>query len=113
MKTSITLIILLVVTAFLAAFYTAEAKELKGRHKEAAVACADCHKSANPDKPAPLAACKDCHGGYSEVKELTKGHEENPHDSHLGEVDCRDCHKMHQPSKLVCESCHNFEMIVP
>ncbi|MCD8554775.1 cytochrome c3 family protein [Seleniivibrio sp.] len=113
MRSSNLFIFVFIFAAALALVFTANANELKGKHKEAAVACADCHKTDTPDKPAPVTSCKECHGGYAEVKELTKGGEVNPHDSHLGEVDCRDCHKIHAQSQLVCASCHNFELIVP
>ena len=105
-------IIVLTLAAFLTA--TAVAQELKGKHKEQGLTCVDCHKTDKPDKPASVEACKECHGGYADVKELTKDlPEANPHDSHLGELDCRECHKIHGPSQLVCASCHNFEFQVP
>lgn len=31
----------------------------------------------------------------------------NPHDSHLGNVDCYTCHSMHGKSKLYCTQCHD------
>lgn len=90
------------------------AKELKGKHKENAVACVDCHKTDKPMKAASVESCKECHGTYADVKELTKKlPEANPHDSHLGELDCRDCHKIHRASEVVCASCHNFDFVAP
>ena len=31
----------------------------------------------------------------------------NPHDSHLGAIDCYTCHSMHSKSKLYCTQCHD------
>lgn len=34
----------------------------------------------------------------------------NPHASHQGLADCRDCHDMHGTSELSCNACHSFAM---
>ncbi|WP_165657647.1 cytochrome c3 family protein, partial [Sutterella wadsworthensis] len=39
--------------------------------------------------------------------------EPNPHYSHLGDVNCTDCHKGHKKSELMCNSCHQFDLKVP
>ena len=55
--------------------------------------------------------CYDCHlpnehTSYEEVIQLTAGLELNPHDSHLGEMDCATCHKTHRASEDYCAQCH-------
>jgi hypothetical protein len=55
--------------------------------------------------------CFDCHEpnehtSYDQVIQLTAGLELNPHDSHLGELECSTCHKMHGPSEDYCAQCH-------
>ena len=55
--------------------------------------------------------CFDCHEpnehtSYEEVIQLTAGLELNPHDSHLGEMECATCHKTHRPSEDYCAQCH-------
>jgi cytochrome c nitrite reductase small subunit len=55
--------------------------------------------------------CFDCHlpnehTSYEEVIQLTAGLELNPHDSHLGELECEVCHKMHGASEDYCANCH-------
>ena len=61
--------------------------------------------------------CLGCHGSYAALTALTKDSTEltavadeavNPHDSHLGEVDCYYCHKMHKEFKPInyCYDCH-------
>jgi len=55
--------------------------------------------------------CFDCHEpnehtSYEEVIQLTEALELNPHDSHLGEMDCDICHKTHRPSEDYCAQCH-------
>lgn len=56
--------------------------------------------------------CMDCHD-YDDVKESTKNwddnEKENPHDSHLGEIDCENCHKFHgEVDTLYCNECHTY-----
>ncbi len=46
------------------------------------------------------------HTSYEEVIQLTAGLELNPHSSHLGEMECETCHKMHGPSEDYCAQCH-------
>ncbi|MBK1623965.1 hypothetical protein CKO32_10340 [Afifella marina DSM 2698] len=38
----------------------------------------------------------------------SEGMSPNPHASHLGEIDCTECHKAHSPSTLFCSVCHQF-----
>ena len=37
--------------------------------------------------------CKACHGDYSKLAKMTENLDPNPHHSHLGDVNCTDCHK--------------------
>ncbi|HJX38664.1 MAG TPA: ammonia-forming cytochrome c nitrite reductase subunit c552 [Anaerolineae bacterium] len=55
--------------------------------------------------------CYDCHlpndhTSYEEVGQLTAGLELNPHSSHLGELECDLCHRMHGLSEDYCADCH-------
>jgi cytochrome c nitrite reductase small subunit len=99
-------------------------------HAEQGVACLDCHEPTfqqqmdelvmyvQGDFTVPLEEreyaddfCFDCHEanehtGYEEVTQRTAGLEINPHDSHLGEMECATCHKMHKPSEDYCAQCH-------
>ncbi len=65
----------------------------------------------------PKQSCLKCHGSYANLIALTKDSTEltviadeavNPHDTHLGEVDCYYCHKMHKKFKPIdyCYDCH-------
>lgn len=62
--------------------------------------------------------CNQCHDDgdtstgkdWTEVVEATanyQGSGRNPHDSHLGAIDCYTCHSMHNTSKLYCTQCHD------
>ena len=65
---------------------------------------------------APLESCLGaaCHGSYSDVAELTRDIEPNPHSSHLGEVRCTVCHKSEGKSTFYCNKCHvNVDLNVP
>jgi len=82
-------------------------------HGQQRTDCLDCHSSYFPDGPASMGVCMDCHGSYPSLAELTSDAEPNPHASHVGEIDCGHCHKMHEESVLVCDQCHNHNLEVP
>ncbi len=96
-------------------------------HGVEGVACLDCHEPTieqqvnelvvymQGDYEIPLEEleyseeeCFECHEleGYEELIELTADLELNPHDSHLGELDCQLCHSMHEVSVDYCARCH-------
>jgi cytochrome c nitrite reductase small subunit len=55
--------------------------------------------------------CFDCHVAnehttYEEVIQLTADLELNPHESHLGQLECDLCHRMHGLSADYCAPCH-------
>lgn len=53
--------------------------------------------------------CLQCHGSYDQLAEKTAKLEPNPHKSHLGAVNCEDCHKVDKAQpELMCNSCHKF-----
>lgn len=101
-------------------------------HYDAGVVCIDCHEPTMEQQfddlemyikneyKTPLKTrrfdndwCFRCHEheSYEEIKELTAGLDRNPHDGHFGKLDCRICHKMHQPSQLYCATCHDYETL--
>jgi len=86
---------------------------LADRHKDAGITCEGCHKENPPEKKSPMEVCIECHGNYDRIAGLTQKSLPNPHDSHLGEVDCGYCHHAHKPSENFCSSCHNFGFKVP
>ena len=68
------------------------------------------------------AQCMKCHGDYAKLAEKTmmtpmvrsrsaKMLDPNPHFSHLGEVNCEDCHKADKAKpELMCNTCHQFKV---
>lgn len=85
----------------------AEDKPLPAPHVKAKVSCHDCHQKEKPSTAAvPDEACMICHGDYPAMKALTKDAKPNPHDSHLGEIPCIECHRQHQPPVVKCLECH-------
>lgn len=104
---------------------------LANKHKEAGVACIDCHDNGIEDKiqetvwyvtddfddpPAKRhfdnKMCTKCHSDLDElIAKTDKGDGVNPHNSHLGDLTCSDCHKMHMQSKAACQNCHDFEFL--
>jgi len=74
------------------------------------VLCFDCHAEEKPSKKAVASeSCMVCHGDYPAMKALTKNVKPSPHDSHMGELPCTDCHLGHQPSVVTCVVCHETE----
>ncbi|SEH34144.1 cytochrome c3 family protein [Selenomonas sp. KH1T6] len=98
-------------------------------HMEAGVACIDCHDNGMIDKlnetywyvtddfdnPPQQRAfdnemCTKCHK-VEDIVAKTNYDGKNPHDSHLGDLVCSDCHYSHEKSKAKCMECHNFEFL--
>jgi hypothetical protein len=74
------------------------------------VSCFDCHQEERPTKKAVASeSCMVCHGDYPAMRALTKDAKPNPHNSHMGEVPCTECHRGHQPSRVICLECHEGE----
>ena len=86
---------------------------LADKHKSAGIGCEGCHKEAPPKKNVPTSVCLQCHGDNSKLAEKTEKLSPNPHDSHLGEIDCDKCHHSHKQSGDYCGSCHSFKFKVP
>jgi nitrate/TMAO reductase-like tetraheme cytochrome c subunit len=82
-------------------------RALPSYHAKAGVHCYDCHQEEKPTKKAVASeSCMVCHGDYPAMKALTKQAKPNPHDSHLGEIPCTECHHQHRPAEVKCLECH-------
>ena len=87
---------------------------LADRHQAKGMNCASCHQESPPAASVPPEACMKCHGNAEKLAEKTsavKPH--NPHDSHLGDIACDQCHKGHKPPVNACAQCHAFGFKVP
>jgi len=110
-------LLLLSVLMLLAA--SASAEEIGGAHAGMDFSCTDCHQTDTPGIPPTNKNCLQCHDSYEALAKATapqhvdpedKESAANPHDSHMGPIDCFNCHKTHTPSELVCAECHSFDM---
>lgn len=85
----------------------------QGIHHQEGVQCKDCHGVEKPKKEADSKGCLECHGPYSKVAQRTQKLPANPHDSHMGPLDCLKCHGVHEPmepEQIPCMECHaDFE----
>jgi len=101
---------------------------LANKHAAQGVECLDCHHHSYLEKAQeginyitgnysePLEKltftreqCLECHEeDYEQAVAATEFEESNPHDSHMGEIDCTQCHQMHDKSKVMCSQCHTF-----
>ena len=81
----------------------------RGRHIARGLKCESCHADAAHPAPVKKEKCLSCHGGsYEKLAEQTDSLEINPHDSHLGKIECTKCHRGHKPAVLECARCHDF-----
>jgi hypothetical protein len=103
----------LCIALFAAAGTAAAADPLADRHIARGLSCKQCHEESPPSKPVKSTQCESCHGEDDAMAKQTKDVKPNPHFTHLGEVACLECHRAHQPSKLICDSCHKFRLEVP
>lgn len=100
----------LFLTLFLSANQPAEAQTfLADQHTSKGMVCSSCHQGAN-QKDVETKTCQSCHGDYDKLVKLTDKLEINPHESHLGEPDCKDCHHGHKQSSPACKQCHDFSI---
>lgn len=95
---------------------------LAQKHLAQGVTCTDCHAIGETKAPAKVEACLGCHDGYEGMAKRTEKKGDgtylsnmNPHKSHLGKVECTECHKGHEKAvTTTCEKrCHTFGLIVP
>ena len=105
---------------------------LSHAHAKAKVECIDCHENGIGDKiqetvwyvtddfddppykrAFPNEMCTKCHNNIDEIVAKTSFEEGkvNPHNSHIGDLVCSDCHKMHDKSRAVCSDCHDFAFL--
>jgi hypothetical protein len=79
---------------------------LGSKHLATGLQCQTCHNPFPPVGAPEAKICLACHGGsYAGVAKLVKS-DPNPHQSHLGEVACADCHHGHEPFEFKCSQCH-------
>ena len=85
------------------------------KHTAQGVSCQQCHQQKNPTKPKPVATatCFTCHGSHEALAQKTKDKDPNPHYTHMGDMNCNECHRIHTPSVNMCSSCHTIKMPVP
>lgn len=80
---------------------------LPAMHAKSGVHCYNCHQEEKPTKKAVASeSCMVCHGDYPAMRAATKDVKPNPHDSHLGEIPCTECHRQHLAPKVKCLECH-------
>jgi hypothetical protein len=83
------------------------------KHVAAGLNCASCHSESPPAKQPDAAVCSKCHGSYQDLAAKTAADQPNPHASHLGDIPCESCHRIHQASVIYCAQCHNFDFKAP
>ena len=84
----------------------ASAVTINGSH--ASLKCETCHAGQAAKAAPSQKTCLKCHGSYEALAKKTAkaGEKFNPHDSHMGRVECTQCHSMHGKSHYICHDCH-------
>ncbi len=87
--------------------------------KHKGLPCESCHTTANAVAGNAMVlpaskTCMDCHGSVEALAKKTAPkdpHDPNPHMSHHygPNAACTSCHAEHTPSKVMCNSCHDFK----
>ncbi|MEG0375217.1 MAG: cytochrome c3 family protein [Raoultibacter sp.] len=120
---------------FVASYASGDSNCLITTHQKLGYTCADCHddsaaqlvgtikeplESSESDVGTRELCLNDaCHGNeWDKIKESTimdgestvynRDAKYNVHDNHRGDVDCGECHSMHETSTLNCVECHNL-----
>ncbi len=85
----------------------ASSKFLDSRHAAKGVQCQACHPEMQSPQAPKKETCLNCHGGsYEALGDKTASSKPNPHRSHNGELECTECHHVHEPFELYCRQCH-------
>jgi hypothetical protein len=109
--------LLFVISFFLAVLpHIVEAQEgkfLGDKHQAKGLNCSACHKESPPKEAVKSETCLKCHGDAEKLAMKTAAVRPNPHDSHLGDAACEQCHHSHKPSEDACSKCHHFGFKVP
>ena len=91
-----------------------QGKFLADRHQAKGFSCATCHKESPPKAAVSSEICRQCHGSAEKLAEKTSDvRPSNPHESHLGDVACDQCHHGHKAPQNACAQCHTFGFKVP
>ncbi len=103
--------------ALLALSFGAQAgAQLGDMHVKAGVKCEVCHgpDMKNPEYPT-IETCTKCHNTKDLVAKTKDVKPTNPHTSphYADQLDCTNCHMMHEESQNFCAQCHNFNFKVP
>ena len=104
--------------AFLLAGTAASAADFGAdRHMAKGLTCEMCHGKGNPAEldPPDIKKCTQCHP-TSMLSAKTKN--VKPHNPHVSphyqdQLECTNCHRMHEASENFCAQCHDFKFKVP
>lgn len=84
---------------------------LADRHITKSMNCESCHLKGMSKKTPSSEQCFACHGNYEQLRKKTASPKKmNPHDTHLGKLECSGCHRAHSAPVPMCVECHGEEM---
>ena len=107
---------LIAVLACLAAVTTADAAALADKHVAKGLQCAVCHGPDQKNLQEPTTeTCTACHNVKVLVAKTKNVKPQNPHVSphYQDQLECTNCHHMHEASENFCAQCHDFKFNVP
>lgn len=85
------------------------------RHAAAGVACTSCHGPDMKNMIDPsIEQCQQCHDVKALVEKTAHVKPTNPHTSphYQDQLDCVNCHLMHEEPVNFCAQCHSFDFKV-
>ena len=97
----------IVLTAGMTALNAQTQTAMKPNAPHTNIVCQACHISQQ--KIPTQQTCFRCHGDYPTISARTSSKMPNPHKSHMGRVECTECHAMHKKPRFMCTDCHAFE----
>ena len=87
------------------------------RHMARGITCEMCHGKGNPSEldPPDIKTCTQCHPAKQLVQKTKSVKPQNPHMSphYQDQLECTNCHRMHEANENFCAQCHDFKFKVP
>ena len=107
----------MLIAVCLAGGASAEVKFGADRHAAVGIGCVMCHGKGNPAEmdPPDINKCTQCHPTNALVEKTKDVKPHNPHVSphYQDQLECTNCHHMHEKSEDFCSQCHTFNFKVP
>ncbi|NVN91435.1 MAG: cytochrome c3 family protein [Desulfuromonadales bacterium] len=113
LKSSLLAVIVIIISSTFV-FADGNTNVINKKHLDNSLTCKSCHGVDKPSASPGKDTCIECHGEVVKTREINV-HDDvkvKVHESHYGEIDCLECHKIHGKGQLMCNQCHKFNIDV-